>query len=255
MGAGFSEPYNLENKCLMNVINPRSVLFFSILVLAASCRDFVGERGNGVIVTEEVAVEDFEKLEVSGSFYISLVRSARPGFVITTDENLMDLIEVRNKGNTLILSTIKNITSDEGVNVMVRYNALDHISINGAAVLRSDEIVKGDKLEIEMSGAGSVELEVELEMLDLAISGAGAVKLSGAVDEQQIEMSGAGGLDADNLVSRRCKVDISGVGGASIHVTDQLIASVSGVGGVTYQGEPVDVQKSVSGICKISKKE
>ena len=239
----------------MNLINVKRTLFFCALLVVASCRQFIGEKGNGIIITEQFAVGDFKRLDVEGSFDIQLEKSTSPGIVVTTDENLMDFIRVDTEGNTVTVSTERNLMSKEGVNVVVRYTELESIYVGGAAILRGDEVIRGEYLEISMSGAGSVELEVELNQLEIDVSGAGAVQLAGRVTEQNIEMNGAGGLDAEGLISEKCEINISGVGGASIHVTDQLIADVSGVGGITYRGDPSDVQKNVSGIGTISQKD
>ncbi len=103
-----------------------------------------------------------------------------------------------------------------------------------------------------MSGAGEVEMDVDLGRIELDISGAGAVELSGTADEQDISMSGAGGYDGSDLISRICKISISGVGGAEVFVTEDLEATVSGIGGVSYSGNPANVHSDISGLGSVS---
>jgi len=61
-------------------------------------------------------------------------------------------------------------------------------------------------------------------------------------------MSGAGGLDAFDLKAEYARIRISGVGGADIYVTKELDAKISGLGDVTYRGNPANIDKSVSGL-------
>ena len=233
----------------------RNYLFFSIILLGWGCNSMIGERGNGVVVTNRHDLDSFYKIEVEGSFNVRLEPGDSPAVTITTDENLHDFITVENQGNTLWLSTNKNLISREGVNVVVYYQELRSVEVGGAAVLRSDQTVHGDYLRLSMAGAGAIELDVDLKALDLNLSGAGAVELTGRTVEQNIEMNGAGGLDARKLVSDRCEISISGVGGASVNVREKLVASVSGVGGISYRGNPSDVQSNVSGLGKITRED
>ncbi|MEM9856215.1 MAG: head GIN domain-containing protein [Bacteroidota bacterium] len=231
------------------------VLFaFAILVLQ-SCGGMLGERGNGVIVTENFSVSDFNRIEVEGNFEIRLEKSGNPGVSVTTDENLLDFISVESRGDRLVLISEKNLISEEGVQVVISYSELRGISVGGAAILTSDQTIAEDYLDLEMSGAGAVELDLEMTALEINVSGAGAMELTGSVVEQRIRMDGAGGLDAGDLISEKCEIDISGVGGAVVHVTESLRASVSGVGGITYRGNPTDVQKDVSGIGSVDPEE
>lgn len=226
-----------------------SVLIYLIAVcIFSGCNGLIGERGNGVVITQSFEVQDFDRISVEGTFEIRLEKSEQPSVVITTDENLMDFIVVESGNGRVKLVSEKNLISDEGVKVVIGYTSLKGIFVGGAAVLTSDETITQDYLNIEMSGAGAVELDLDLTALEINVSGAGAMELTGRVVEQRISMSGAGGLDAEDLISEKCGIEISGVGGASIHVTERLKASVSGVGGITYRGNPTDVQKDVSGI-------
>ena len=71
---------------------------------------------------------------------------------------------------------------------------------------------------------------------------------SGTVREQQVTMSGAGGYSAPDLVSKRCTINVAGIGGAQVNCTDELNAEISGLGGITYAGRPAVVSQHVSGL-------
>ena len=87
----------------------------------------------------------------------------------------------------------------------------------------------------------------------MEISGAGAVKLEGRADYQSIKMSGAGGYSGFELISQNCKIDISGVGSADVFVEKELDARISGLGGVSYKGNPDNVISDVSGLGSVGR--
>lgn len=220
-------------------------------VVFTACNVDMGEKGDGDITTEKREVADFEELELRGAFDVTLKKSLRPGVTITTDSNLQGLIEVSNSGNNLKIRSKRNLRPTDGAKILIEYQTLSRIEVAGAADIKSENVLRGEDLSVEMSGAGAVDLEVELESLDIQVSGAGSVDLAGKVIDQSIDMSGAGSLNARHLESQNCEVTISGVGGAKVNVNHHLFARVSGVGGVTYYGSPSDVQTDVNGLGSI----
>lgn len=230
-------------------------LFFVLLSLLVACDSYIQEKGNGNVTTQERAIESFREVEVSGSFEVLLKRAAEPRLTIITDENLHQFIKVEHDGDVLEISSDRNLRSKDGVKLEIGYTDLMAVSSSGAAVITSEDSVTGDYLRLEMSGAGAMDLLLDVKALKVTVSGAGAVELKGKVIEQNIQMSGAGGLDAKDLISENCKVSISGVGGAAVHVTGVLNASVSGVGGITYRGNPTQVKSDISGLGTITRED
>jgi hypothetical protein len=51
-------------------------------------------------------------------------------------------------------------------------------------------------------------------------------------------LSGAGALEAGNLKCTSADITISGLGGATVWVTDTLTGKISGAGSVSYYGNP-----------------
>ena len=64
----------------------------------------------------------------------------------------------------------------------------------------------------------------------VAMSGAGSVDLTGAVTAQTVELSGLGACHAGDLASQTAQVTLSGAGEATIWVSEQLDAEISGAG-------------------------
>lgn len=215
------------------------------------CDADLGEKGDGNVITEQREISAYSRISLGGAYEVRLQKSTRPGISITTDANLMDLIEVSVSGKTLEVNSRKRIRPTESVILTIEYQTLEELEVSGAAEVRADEVLRGEYLTVDMAGAGDIELELEQQNLDINVSGAGAVKLKGKVIEQSIKMSGAGSYEARDLISQNCSINISGVGSATVYAQRQLNAQVSGVGGVTYYGSPTDVKTEISGLGSI----
>jgi len=57
--------------------------------------------GSGVLVTREMDLEGFTKLEISSAFDVDLTQSSIYSVVITTDDNVADDVRVTLSGDTL----------------------------------------------------------------------------------------------------------------------------------------------------------
>lgn len=236
----------------MKNLQPIILISFFLLALGSCDHIFVHERGNGIIVSENRKVDKFTQIQFSGVYQVILKAGDRPNIEVETDENLQEYIEVDQHGKRVIVTTTDRIRSREGIKVYVTYTNLNSIEIGGVATIESDGPIVTDILELEISGAGSVDLEIEAQELDLRVSGASAIQLRGQVNELIIRMSGAGDIEAYDLVSKYCKITLSGIGSAEIYVEDELEAGISGVGGISYRGNPNKVRDNVSGLGRIS---
>jgi hypothetical protein len=87
------------------------------------------------------------------------------------------------------------------------------------------------------------------------MSGAGVIILAGDTEFQEAHISGAGGLMAKDLRSKECEIHLGGIGGADVYVTERLEASITGIGGIQYSGNPRLIEKQITGLGKITRNE
>ena len=83
-----------------------------------------------------------------------------------------------------------------------------------------------------------------------------AIETGGAFDVEtkavEITNSGAGLIDTHELRSSKADVNLSGAGQAEVYASEQLDVAISGVGRVTYSGQPKVINKNISGIGSVS---
>lgn len=110
------------------------------------------------------------------------------------------------------------------------------------------------KAAISESGAGSVRMGAA-ESLEVDISGAGSVHATRIRNGLDAELSGAGGVSIDELYGP-VSADVSGVGKVRVASgrASSLRASVSGVGGVEFDGPVGALNASISGLGGVSVK-
>jgi len=227
------------------------LLTVCILFALASCDKLIYERGNGEMVMESYKIDHFNEIYLKGNFEVFLRKGDDSELAIKIDENLKQYIEVYNRGEELNISATRGIYSDEGVKVFITYETLKRLSSGGACSIFTENPIRTEKLKLSLSGVGIMEMELETSDLEIRLSGAGMINIEGETDYLDLGMSGAGSFEGEDLLVRNATVSISGIGGAQVNVTGELIAKVSGIGGIEYSGNPQKVDRKVSGIGKI----
>lgn len=226
-----------------------------ILILSLSaCSELIGEKGNGVRITEKIKVGDFNRLEISGSFEVILTENNTDEVVIEIDENLLRYIDITVRGTLLEIDSDRRLDSKDGIIIEVPVKKLASLSSSGASSIQTTNPLQSDNININLSGAGKLDLMLDASDVSIEVSGATLVYLEGSAKTFDIEMSGAGSLEASDFEVQDCFVQISGVGNILVNVTGTLDAEVSGLGKVEYIGNPQSVKGDVSGVGNINRK-
>jgi len=221
-----------------------------ILIGVAAC--YNGVIGNGNVETKVKKIDDFSRLKISGNFEVHLKQDRKPGLRIEADENLLDIIRVRQYGDELNIDTELNIIRAKRKILYITYNELDHIDLSGAMEIRGETPVDVDELRISVNGAVDIKLEVVADYLNMDVSGAVDCDFRGKVEELVLDLSGAGDFQAIELQCDQVKVEMSGAGSARVNAREYLRVDISGAGSVRYKGDP-EISKSISGIGSLRK--
>jgi hypothetical protein len=109
---------------------------------------------------------------------------------------------------------------------------------------------------VSSHGAGEVKI-ADANSSDLKIQSTGAadVNAAGKAKSVTISSTGAGNIDTSRLTSERAKVEATGAANVDVFASEQLDVTVSGVGSVSYSGNPKVVNKNVSGIGSVNPKQ
>jgi hypothetical protein len=230
-----------------------SLLILSGLFITGCDLDVNSIRGDKNVVSVEKQLSDFDALEVSGMFKVYLVEGDNPMVRIVTDENLQEYVMAEIENNTLKLGMKGNNSySPSRMEAYITVTYLNELSLSGATSLSSEHTIQSENMHITISGAGDMDLQVNTNTLRTNISGAGSVKISGNAHKHNVRISGVASLNCLKLQTRETDVSISGAGSAKVYATEMLDASVSGVGSIRYDGNPVSTRFNTSGAGSIN---
>lgn len=217
-------------------------LFIIILVFSATGCDYYSFNetiyGDGNVVSEIRKVTDFDGIKVSTGIDVFIKQGSTEALKIEADENLHEIIKTEVKNGTLNIYSEINIRRARAKKVYVVYKNLHLIKVTSAGDIKGANTLKTDELDISLSSAGDLQLDVEASEIDLSISSSGDARLTGSTDYLRADLSSAGDLYAFDLKAKKCKISVSSAGNARIHVTEDLDASASSAGDIYYKGDP-----------------
>jgi hypothetical protein len=197
----------------------------SCCVLASAC-GLNAIDGSGKVVTEPRPVAGFTAVSLRGSGRLVIEQTGTDSLTVTTDDNLLPLVQSEVKGNTLELgpkewTTVLHPTKDIVFTLHVK--TLEALDISGSG-------------DVEAKGLNPESLRVE-------ISGSGAASVQGTANDLNLTISGSGAYQGAQLASKRATVKVSGSGSAVIAASETLNADVTGSGSIQYVGDPKVVQQ------------
>jgi hypothetical protein len=195
----------------------------------------------------------FDEINISGMADVEYTQSSdsTTSVEIYAPDNVIDLLEVAIEEGRLSVGT-KTGHSIIGSDVRVRATSpsLRGIGVSGASDISVEGVLTADEFAVGVSGAGDVEIdELICNRLGIGITGAGDVDISrGEAVMAKFTVTGAADINAENLKAKHVEAKVTGAGDIECHATESLSASVSGVGSITYYGNPKTLSTHTSGV-------
>jgi len=78
------------------------------------------------------------------------------------------------------------------------------------------------------------------------LDGSGDIEVSGQANKVIASLNGSGDIDASELESIACEVELDGSGSVKVYASEKLKATLQGSGDIRYDGEP-DVEAKIDG--------
>lgn len=168
-------------------------------------------KGNENVVTKERPVSGFTHLSIGGVFNAYINQGDKEALKIETDENLQDIIETSNNGNTLVVKWKKGASVEKStkMNVYITIKDVTDLNIEGIGNVETTSLLNLNNLMLKISGVGNTTLELNCKKLNTNISAVGNVTLKGKVDEVDIVATGTGSLKVFSLMAKKLTAKIS----------------------------------------------
>ncbi len=195
----------------------------------------------GELITETFDLEDFQSVAIEGAWQVNLTQGDEWQVEVSHSENLEGDVEVRVRGDRLILGRTSSGSwrwwrrTDSRLMARIVMPELSELNLAGASDLDFSGF-SGDRLEVEIAGAVHINgSDGRYDVLDLEVAGASEVDLRGiVVTDAEVELAGAS------------EVTLNMDGGV-------LAGSIAGAGGIDYYGTVAEQRVRIAGVARVNR--
>ena len=213
-------------------MGPNKILLAAAVIFAAvffmSCEDEDCINNLGSVVTEERELNSFSSIDFARVGNIYLTQGSEQYLQIEANELLLEHLDTEVVGDELRVD-IDKCTGDDNfvLNMFITIPDINELTISGVGNIHSANDWTLDELSLSLKGVGNAEL-------------------SGTAEVFHINTDGVGDVDAFNLMTDICNVDVKGVGNVQVYVLEELDVHIKGSGNVYYKGDP-DISIQIDG--------
>ena len=213
----------------------------SALFFLGAWKPFGEVVGSGNLVTNEKFFSDFSSVDASSGFDVEISQSNSYSILIEADDNVMEYIDVRKSGDTLMIGLelgydFESVT----LNAEIAMPELHSLELSGGAGGILEGFSATYQFSVDLSGGSALRGEfVTSEDVDLDLSGGSVLTgLVGEANDLTIDASSGSVLDLSNFTVHDVSVELSGGSISTINLDGRLDADLSGGSQLWYIGDP-----------------
>ena len=196
----------------------------------------------------------FKGIELGGAVQVFIRIGDGHEVVVVTKDDFHDKVELEVNGGVLDVEIDgPNWGKTPEVKLYITLEELHEIDAGGACTIKGKNTFSGNFLNIDLSGACTLELRTDVGLLDIDASGAANLKIAGNARKATVELSGACDLHAQDLMVEKASVDMSGASSARMHVTETISCDLSGASDLKLKGNPEFEFKEISGAADLDR--
>ena len=238
--------FHKEQKAIGLII----ILIISIIatvIVVASAVIFLGNWlpsevvGSGELVTQQEDFIDFSSIDISSGFEIEISKSSSYSLSITTDDNIIEYIQVSKTDNTLKVRTQAGITYESiTLQIEIEMPELDHIELSGGSKGTIKDFISSNVFSVDLFGGCQLEGSfTTTENITFELFGGSQLnEFVGEANDAIIELSQGSQIDLSEFVVNNSNVNLRGGSQATINLNGRLDANLIGGSALEYIGDP-----------------
>jgi len=257
----------------------RKLLAISLVFTLVQCNIWDGDKvsGEGPVVTKNIKIDDFNSIEVSNGWRVELIPNQSPQMIAKANQNLIDILEVKESNGKLSIGAKENIGSADSKLIKIYFNKnLKLITASSGGELTAEEKlifgstkigasssadielnIKADLLEVEgsseseikltansseltvnASSSADISIKAENKILNASASSGAEIELTGMSENVEFKATSGSDIDAEDLESKKVKAKASSGASIDCYPLDQLKATASSGANIRYHNNP-----------------
>lgn len=196
-----------------------------------------GTVGSGKDATQTREVGAFKTLSLQSGVQATVTTGAR-AVSVTTDDNLVELVETVVENDTLIVRMKPGVTisTSRGLRATISNDVIEGVSASGGAIVTAPA-TSATTWRGEASGGSTLTLSgVSTTTATFIVSGGSTLNVGGQATDTSITASGGSTVTSTGLVTTKLTVDFTGGSTGRLRASGAVSGSASGGSTLTITG-------------------
>ena len=208
----------------------------SLLVVDGTGSDNKVVASDGTTDTE-YTLKDFHSINVSHTFSIKVISSSQYKITVTHSDNLKDHLKLDNSDSILSLGLSPGTYSNAKLSAVIHLPTLKGLEASGSSSIEVPEF-NTNNMEINISGTSTLSGKLSIKnKLEADVSGGSTVQLEGSTQSATMDVSGVSKFEGKNfIISGALKLDCSGASQVSLKANGSISSDVTGGGNFKNYG-------------------
>ncbi len=129
----------------------------------------------------------FNAIEVKDDLEIYLKETSIPGYSVSADDNLIDILRFDVVDSTLVIRSFYKIITKKQLDITVNYNELESIVLTQGKVVTKD-MINADRLNISTFGSSKLELNAKASIIHIKMEGNSSGDLNLQADSLNLKL-------------------------------------------------------------------
>lgn len=173
-----------------------ALLSFSFVSSQASSTRLIG---NGVATTSSKLLYEFESLQVEGPFQVFITYGSVAEVTVEADQNLIAAIDIFQIDNRLVVRADERIQANSILVLYITVQTLTEMDFRNVFSVEATNSLWTDHMTINFETMGNSTLDIVCNKLSVELTGAGNLELRGAIGELSVTNKGIGLIKTKKL--------------------------------------------------------
>lgn len=215
-----------------------------------SCPIAYGDPETTETARQTYSLTDFDEVEVSGIFSLSLTKGTDYSVELVGPENEKEKYTITREGSTLVIDYDdhgnwnwgKNFMEADQIEINITMPELERLEAKGAGKIDFSDFTTPD-IQLELLGAMKARGDIKSKDVTLNLSGASELELSGSSTTLEATVQGASTLRAYDFEVKDAVVEVNGASTAKVNVTGTLEMEEGIASDIDYHGHPKIIKR------------
>lgn len=191
---------------MKNVLTLLMILALNIASYAQKKPKIKGDKN--VVTTTNTISQGFNAIEIDDALEISMVQGQSNSYLLTTDQNLQDIVQFKVSDSVLKIYTTNKIISSKKLDIKLNFIHLNHITLKNDARVESEGRLESDIVYLNAYNSSRFDMDVRAEEVIITMQRNAGGKLKIHSDNTTIIMNDRTDLKA-NVNAKKTTVTLT----------------------------------------------